>query len=85
MFLEPEKYYSCSLFWDDATDQFGCYYINYEFPYRRNHCGFDTLDLDLDIVIDPEYHWKWKDEDDYRTGIQAGSIPDKWVTGIEKS
>ena len=84
-FLEPEKYYSCSLFWDHATDQFGCYYINYELSYRRSHCGFDTLDLDLDLVIDPEYHWKWKDEDDYRAGIREGSIRDEWVTGIEKS
>jgi protein associated with RNAse G/E len=85
MFLEPEKYYSCSLFWDHDSDQFGCYYVNYQLPFQRSHCGFDTLDLDLDIVIDPEYHWKWKDEDDYRAGIREGSILDEWVNGIEKS
>jgi protein associated with RNAse G/E len=85
MFLEPEKYYSCSIFWDHASGQFGCYYLNYQLPYQRSHCGFDTLDLDLDIVIDPEYNWKWKDEDDYRVGIKEGSIPDEWVRGIEKS
>ena len=85
MFLEPEKYYSCSIFWDHASAQFGCYYVNYQLPYQRSHCGFDTLDLDLDIVIDPEYHWKWKDEEDYRVGMREGSIQDEWVKGIEKS
>ncbi len=85
MFLEPEKYYSCSIFWDHASGQFGCYYVNYQLPYRRSHCGLDTLDLDLDIVIDSEYHWKWKDEEDYRVGIREGGIQDEWVKRIEKS
>lgn len=85
MFLEPEKYYSCSIFWDHDSDQLGCYYVNYQLPYQRSHCGFDTLDLDLDIVIDPEYNWRWKDEDDYRVGIREGGIQDEWVKGIEKS
>lgn len=85
MFLEPEKYYSWSIFWDHASNQFGCYYLNYQLPYQRSHCGFDTLDLDLDIVIDSEYNWEWKDEEDYRVGIREGSIQDEWVKGIEKS
>ena len=85
MFLEPKKYYSCSIFWDHDSDQFNCYYVNYQLPYQRSHCGFDTLDLDLDIVIDPEYNWKWKDEGDYRVGIREGGIQDEWVKGIEKS
>jgi protein associated with RNAse G/E len=85
MFLEPEKYYSCFLFWDQASDQFGCYYINYQLPYQRSHCGFDTLDLDLDIVIDLQYNWKWKDEDDYQEGIREGGIQSDWIKGIEKS
>lgn len=85
MFLEPEKYYSCCLFWDHASDQFGCYYINFQLPYQRSHCGFDTLDLDLDIVIDPQYHWKWKDEDEYQDGIRDGGIQEQWVKGIEQS
>ena len=85
IFLEPEKYYSCFLFWDQQTDQFGCYYINFQLPYRRSHCGFDTLDLDLDIVIDPQYNWKWKDVDEYQAGIQEGGILDEWVQGIQRS
>ncbi len=85
IFLEPEKYYSCFLFWDHASDQFRCYYINFQLPYQRSHCGFDTLDLDLDIVIDPQYHWEWKDEEDYRDGIREGGILEEWVQGIEHS
>jgi protein associated with RNAse G/E len=85
IFLEREKYYSCSLFWDHGADLFTCYYINFQLPYRRSHCGFDTLDLDLDIVIDSQYNWKWKDEEDYRDGIREGGIRDEWVKGIEQS
>jgi hypothetical protein len=85
MFLEPEKYYSCFLFWDGASDQFQGYYINFQLPYHRSHCGFDTLDLDLDIVIDPQYHWEWKDVDEYQDGIREGGIQAEWVKGIEQS
>ncbi len=85
MFLEPEKYYSCCLFWDQATDQFNCYYINFQLPYWRSHCGFDTLDLELDIVIDPQYNWKWKDVEDYQESIREGGIHVDWVKSIEQS
>lgn len=85
IFLEPEKYYSCYLFWDHQADQFSCYYINFQLPFRRSHCGFDTLDLDLDIVIDPQYNWEWKDIEDYRDGIREGGIRDEWVKGIEQA
>jgi hypothetical protein len=85
IFLEPEKYYACFLFWDQASDQFNCYYINFQLPYRRSRFGFDTLDLDLDIVIDPHYNWEWKDEDEYQEGIQEGGIQAEWVAGIERS
>jgi len=85
MFLKPEKYYSCYLFWNQQTGEFGSYYINFQLPYRRSHCGFDTLDLELDIVIDPQFHWKWKDEDNYHEGIREGCIQSEWVKGIEQS
>ncbi len=85
IFLEPEKYYSCFLFWDHESNQFNCYYINFQLPYQRSHCGFDTLDLDLDIVIDPQYDWKWKDVDDYQEGIREGGIQNEWVKAIEQS
>ena len=85
IFLEPEKFYSCYLFWDHASGQFICHYINFQLPYHRSHCGFDTLDLDLDIVIDPQYNWEWKDEDEYQAGISEGGIQEEWVRRIEKS
>ncbi len=85
IFLEPGKYYSYSMFWDHDSGEFGCYYVNYELPYRRSHCGFDSLDLDLDLVIDREYHWRWKDEDDYRAGIREGGIREEWAQEIDRS
>jgi hypothetical protein len=85
MFLEPGKYYSCWLFWDHASDQFNCYYINYQLPFRRSHCGFDSLDLDLDIVVDLQYNWRWKDEEQYQEGIRDGGIKSEWAEKIERS
>jgi hypothetical protein len=84
IFLESGKYYSPMLFWDGATDEFRFYYINFQLPYRRSNCGFDTLDLDLDIVIQPDYCWEWKDVDDYVEGIREGGILPEWVREVEK-
>ncbi len=83
--LEPPKYYACFLIWDQATDQFKCYYINFQLPYRRSHCGYDSLDLDLDLVIDPQLNWKWKDEADYQEAIREGGIRADWVKAIEET
>jgi hypothetical protein len=85
IFLEPGKYYSCFLFWEQATGRFDSYYINFQLPFRRSHCGFDTLDLELDLVIDPHYHWEWKDVDDYQAGIREGGILPEWAQEIERS
>lgn len=83
MFLEPQKYYGTFYFWNQATDEFLCYYINFQLPYQRSHCGFDTLDLEIDLVIDPSFNWHWKDEDAYHAGIKAGCIQDQWVKEIK--
>ena len=83
MILEPHKYYATFYFWDHASDQFTCYYINFQLPYRRSHCGFDTLDLELDLIIDPDLTWQWKDEALYHDGIRAGCIQDRWAKEIE--
>lgn len=85
MFLEPDKFYANYLFWNQTSGQFTCYYVNFQLPYQRSRCGFDTLDLDLDIVIDPQYNWEWKNEAEYQVGIQAGGIRAEWVQEIEKS
>jgi len=83
-FLEPDKYYCCCLFWDNKSNKFKFYYINFQTPYERSHCEFDTLDLDLDIIVDEQYNWKWKDQDDYQAAIQDGGIKTEWVNGIEQ-
>jgi len=85
IFLEPEKYFACCIFWNHTSNQFGCYYINFQLPIHRSRCGFDTLDLDLDIVIDAQYNWKWKDLEEYNAGIKEGGILAEWVEGIESS
>src|SRR5215471_11305977 len=61
---ELDKYYSIMLFWNQASDEFLGYYVNFQLPFRRNNCGIDTLDLDLDIDIEPDLTYRWKDEDD---------------------
>jgi predicted RNA-binding protein associated with RNAse of E/G family len=83
LFLEPEKYYSIMHFWDHASNEFLCYYINFQLPFQRSAYGVDTLDLDLDIVINPDLSFEWKDEDDYQKAIDHGVIFPEWVAGIE--
>jgi len=83
--LEPEKFYSIMHFWDDASNEFKCYYVNFQVPFTRSHCGIDTLDLDLDIVIKPDLSFEWKDEDDYQKAIDHGVIFPEWIQGIEDS
>lgn len=85
IFLEPEKYFACCIFWNHTSNHFGCYYINFQLPFQRSHCGFDTLDLDLDIVIDTQCNWEWKDLEEYNAGIKEGGILAEWVEGIENS
>lgn len=83
--LEPQKFYTTIYIWQQATGEFRCYYINFQLPYVRSHCGFDTLDLDLDIVIDAGHKWEWKDMDDYHKGIKEGGILPEWVQGVESA
>ena len=81
--LEPEKYYSTMYFWNDASNEFLCYYINFQEPFQRSHCGIDTLDLDLDLIINPDFSYEWKDIEDYRTAIEKGIIFPEWTREIE--
>jgi len=83
--LEPEKFYSTIYIWEAASDQFVCYYINFQLPIQRTCLGFDTLDLDLDLEIDASHDWHWKDVDDYERGICKGGIQLEWVKNIEQA
>jgi Protein of unknown function (DUF402). len=83
LLLEPEKYYSTMYFWNDESNQFLCYYINFQLPFQRSHCGIDTLDLDLDLVINPDFSYEWKDVEDYQKAIQNKIIFPEWIEAIE--
>ena len=85
MITEAEKYYSIMLFWNDARDDFTGYYVNFQLPFTRSHCGIDTLDLDLDIDIEPDLSFQWKDEDDYQKAIEENVITPEWIEGIERA
>lgn len=80
---ELGKYYSIMLFWNHVSNEFLGYYINFQTPLKRSHCGFDSLDLDLDIVINPDFSFEWKDLDDYQNAIEHGLVIPEWTQKIE--
>jgi len=81
--LEPNKYYATIYFWEDQSNRFLCYYINFQLPFVRATTGFDTLDLELDIVIERTYAWRWKDLEDYQDGIARGVLVKQWTDEVE--
>lgn len=81
--VEPEKFYSLSLYWNQQENQFIGYYVNFQHPFRRHQCGIDAMDLELDIDIEPDLSFRWKDVDDYRMAIGCGIISSEAVQGIE--
>ena len=83
LLLQPQKYYSTIYFWNNESNQFFCYYINFQLPFQRSDGGIDTLDLDLDLVIHPDFSFEWKDEDDYQKAIDNGVIIPEWTQEIE--
>lgn len=85
LLFEPEKYYSTVLFWNHQSNNFLCYYINFQLPFERNHQALDTLDLDLDLVIYPDFTHKWKDVEDYEKAIEYGVISPESVQSIESA
>jgi protein associated with RNAse G/E len=83
LLLEPGKYYSTIYFWHHESNEFLCYYINFQLPFQRSHCGVDTLDLDLDLIINPDFSYEWKDVDDYQKAIEKEIIFPEWIQEIE--
>ena len=83
LLLEPQKYYSTICFWNGGSNQFLCYYINFQLPFQRSHCGIDTLDLDLDLIINPDFSFEWKDVDDYQKAIDQEIILPEWTREID--
>ncbi len=81
--LEPEKYYSTMYFWNDESNEFLCYYINFQLPFKRNHASIDTLDLELDLIIRPDFNHEWKDLDEViRKQSNKGSSSRSICTGL---
>jgi protein associated with RNAse G/E len=85
LIFEPEEYYSTIYFWNNTSNEFLCYYINFQEPFRRSAHSVDTLDLDLDIIIRPDLSFEWKDEDDYQKAIDHRIIFPEWIQGIEEA
>jgi predicted RNA-binding protein associated with RNAse of E/G family len=83
--MEPDKVYATCLIWDGASDRFLGYYINFQTPFQRSACGFNTLDLELDIVIEPDFRWSYKDEEAYQAGLREGCIAPEWHLAIESA
>jgi predicted RNA-binding protein associated with RNAse of E/G family len=83
--LRPNQFYSTMYFWDHESNQFLCYYINFQIPFHRSASGIDTLDLDLDLIINPDFSFEWKDEEDYQKAIEHEIISSEWVQGIENA
>ena len=81
--LEPNTYYSTMFFWRADSNDFLLYYVNFQLPFQRSHCGIDTLDLDLDLIINPDFSFRWKDEDDYQKAIDHEVIMPEWTQAIE--
>ena len=85
MLAYPDKYYSSYYFWKADTNQFLCYYINFQLPFHRSRVGFDSFDLELDLIVEPTYEWRWKDVDDYQRGIELGILRQEWIREIDSA
>lgn len=83
LIFEPQSYYSTILFWEHASNEFLCYYVNFQLPFHRSPYGVDTLDLDLDLIIHPDFSHQWKDVDDYQTAIDQEIILPEWAQKID--
>jgi protein associated with RNAse G/E len=83
LLIEPQKYYSTIYFWNGDSNEFLCYYINFQLPFQRSHCGIDTLDLDLDLIINPDFSYEWKDVEDYQKAIEEQLIFPEWTKEID--
>ncbi|MEM8857033.1 MAG: DUF402 domain-containing protein [Chloroflexota bacterium] len=79
----PEDYYSVQLHWDDQTDEFIYWYINFELPLTRSGYSFDTLDLEIDLIVHPDYSMEWKDLAEFEEGVAVGMITPEQVKRIE--
>lgn len=83
--LEPQKYYVTNYSWSAESNQFLSYYVNFQLPFTRSHCGIDTLDLDLDLIINPDFTHEWKDVEEYQKAIENGVVFPEWTREIDRA
>ncbi len=74
--------HSLELFWEEATGDFTCWYVNLQEPLRLSPLGFDTDDLVLDIWVEPNGAWKWKDEDELAEAVRLSRFTAREATAI---
>ncbi len=85
LLMKPNEYYGSIYFWNHASHEFLCFYINFQLPFARTSHGFDTLDLELDIIVEPSYEWQWKDLEEYQDGIAKGIFLQEWIDHIDQA
>lgn len=74
--LASGRWFSVNSFFDAATGERLCWYVNFERPYVRTSVGVDTFDLLVDLVVQPDLTWSWKDEGEYDHACRFGVITD---------
>jgi uncharacterized protein DUF402 len=85
LLLAPQRYYSTIYFWNDSSNEFLCYYINFQLPFQRTPSGINTLDLELDLIINADFSHEWKDLDDFKKATEHEIISPEWTHGIENA
>lgn len=74
----PGDWHSIMVFWLGAERRFHGWYVNFQRPYARHECGFDTADLELDIWVPADGRWQWKDLEAFDARVAEGTIgPDE--------
>ncbi|GAB3923406.1 hypothetical protein GCM10011575_01160 [Microlunatus endophyticus] len=76
----PDRWSTTILGWDPVTGEFRGWYVNFELPTQTTSSGIVSMDLVLDLWVDPDRSWHWKDEDDFRTVLEDGTL-DRSVAG----
>ncbi len=61
-------------YWHGPRREFLCWYINFQAPFRRTWCGFETQDFELDIVVFADGTWTFKDLDLMAARVAEGYL-----------
>jgi len=83
--VRPGRWFNLIHFLDGRTQDFLCWYVNFERPAARHPGGglYDTLDLMLDLVVLPDGSTAWKDADHWDWAIANRIFDDGDVAAVE--